>query len=221
MTSFRSDGRAALYHRVSTNDQNPDAARIALRDAAQRFGLRVVLEIEETGSGANNDRPGLVRVLEAARRGQLDAILVWKLDRFGRSALDLLANLRQLENSGVRFVAVTQGLDIHPGGDALSRLMLTMLAAIAEFERNLIRERTKLGIERARRAGKQIGRPRTTRPPAEQVRALKTAGRTWQQIADELGCTVCGVRQAAKTGAQHEGSQPRGITRPETPRIEL
>ena len=85
---------AALYHRVSTIDQSPDAARAQLRGAAERYGFAVALDIEETGSGANNQRPGLVQVLDAAQRGAIEAVVVWKLDRFGRSALDLLTNLR-------------------------------------------------------------------------------------------------------------------------------
>ena len=93
--------RAALYHRVSTVDQNPAASQRELRSAAKRLGLRVTLNVEETGSGANNSRPGLVQVLEAARRGKVDVVLVWKLDRFGRSALDLLGNLRELEAARV------------------------------------------------------------------------------------------------------------------------
>ncbi len=199
--------RAALYHRVSTVDQNPATAREELRSAAKWYGLRVALEVEETGSGANNDRPGLVRVMEAARRGRVDAVLVWKLDRFGRSALDLLANLRELESSGTRFVSITQGLDIRPGGDAMSRLLLTMLSAIAEFERDLIVERTKLGLEKARKAGKAIGRPRVPRPPRGRVRALKQAGHTWTEIAEQLGCTVWGARQAVKKGGRGRSAE--------------
>jgi len=205
--------KAALYHRVSTVDQRADAARSELRDAAKRYGYRVALDVEETGSGANNDRPGLVEVLEAARRGRVSAVLVWKLDRFGRSALDLLANLRELEANGVRFVAVTQGLNIRADGDAMSRLLLTMLSAIAEFERDLIVERTKLGMERARREGKTIGRPRVERPPRKRVLSLKKAGHSWAEIAETLGCTVWAARQAAKPPAK-KGGRERGAKSP-------
>jgi putative DNA-invertase from lambdoid prophage Rac len=86
--------RAAIHHRVSTLDQNAGLARDELHAAAARMGAQVVLDIEGTGSGARNDRPGLQRLMEAARKGKLDAVLVWKLDRFGRSALDALANIR-------------------------------------------------------------------------------------------------------------------------------
>src|SRR5574337_123534 len=111
--------RVAVYHRVSTLDQNPGLARDELHDAVARLGGDVVLDLEETGSGARNDRPGLQRLMEAARRGKLDAVVVWKLDRFGRSALDVLTNIRDLDAAGVRFIAMTQGIDIRPGGDAM------------------------------------------------------------------------------------------------------
>ncbi len=132
--------------------------------------------MEKTGSGARNDRPGLQRLTDAARRGRLDVVLVWKLDRFGRSALDVLANIRDLDAGGVRFIATTQGIDIRPGGDAMSRLILGVLASVAEFERDLIRERTRLGMAKARAAGKRIGRPQAARPVSADVQRLRAAG---------------------------------------------
>ena len=198
--------RAALYHRVSTVDQNRHAARTELRAAARRLGLSVVLDVRETGSGANNQRPGLVRVLQAAQRGEIDTVIVWKLDRFGRSAFDLLGNIRQLEAAGVRFMAVTQGIDIRPSGDEMSRLLLTMLSAVAEFERDLVVERTRLGLANARRAGRRLGRPPVPLPDAKAVRRLKAAGATWTAIASQLKCTVW----AAAAGCEKRGSSPGG-----------
>ena len=195
-----SRNRAAIYHRVSSIDQNPKAALGELRAAAKRSGLRIALAVEEAGSGANNHRPGLARVMEAARRGRVDAVLVWKLDRFGRSALDLLTNLREFAGTGTRFVSITQGIDIRPGGDAMSRLLLTMLGAVAEFERDLIVERTKFGLEKGRQEGRQIGRPRVPRPQRAAVRALRDDGYTWSEVAGQLGCTVWAARQAVKKG---------------------
>jgi DNA invertase Pin-like site-specific DNA recombinase len=204
--------RAALYHRVSTVDQNPHLARRELRAAARRMGLRVALDVRETGKGSNNDRPGLLRVLQAAQRGDVDVVLVWKLDRFGRSAFDLLGNIRQLEAAGVRFVSVTQGIDIRPGGDPMSRLVLTLLSAIAEFERDLIVERTRLGLANARRAGKLIGRPRVTTPPRDKVLRLKARGMTWPAIAARLRCSEWAARIAAgavKLATRKQRSTPR------------
>ncbi|ACL63380.1 Resolvase domain protein [Anaeromyxobacter dehalogenans 2CP-1] len=189
--------RIATYHRVSTLDQNASLAREELRGAAARLGGEVVLDMEETGSGARNDRPGLQRLMEAARRGKLDAVVVWKLDRFGRSALDVLANIRDLDAAGVRFIAITQGIDIRPGGDAMSRLILGVLASVAEFERDLIRERTKLGIQKARAAGKRIGRPQVARPERVQVQRLREEGHSWREVAEALGCSTWAARQVA------------------------
>jgi DNA invertase Pin-like site-specific DNA recombinase len=190
--------RAALYHRVSTLDQNPTLARSELRASAKRLGFRIVLDVEETGSGAQNDRPGFKRVLEAARLGKVDALLVYKLDRAGRSALDLLANIRELvEVHGVRFVVTSQGLDLKPGGDAISRLLMTVLAAVAEFERDLIRDRTRLGLASARRRGVRLGRPPTPGPSAAAVLARRKQGESWAQIAAALSCSIPKARRLA------------------------
>lgn len=190
--------RAALYHRVSTLDQNPTLARAELRASAMRLGFRVVLDVEETGSGAQNDRPGFRRVLEAARLGKVDALLVYKLDRAGRSALDLLANIRELvEVHGVRFVVTSQGLDLKPGGDAISRLLMTVLAAVAEFERDLIRDRTRLGLAAARRRGVRLGRRPAPGPSPGTVLQRRAAGYSWSRIAAEFGCSIGKARRLA------------------------
>lgn len=147
--------------------------------------MEVVLEIEETGSGARNDRPGLQQVMEAARTNEIDAVIVWKLDRYGRSALDLLQNIRTLTDEGVRFVAVSQSLDIKTRGDAISKLILAVLSGVSEFERSLAIERTRLGLDKARRAGKLLGR-RVSRdaPDPRKVRVLRASGGSWRTIAD-------------------------------------
>src|SRR5712692_2913228 len=188
--------KCATYHRVSTTDQNPTLAREELRSAAGRLGMELVEEIEETGSGARNDRPGLRRVLELARKGKVDAVLVWKLDRWGRSSLDVHSNIRALESAGVRFVAVSQGLDVRPDGDAIGRLTLVVLAGVAEFEKEIIRERTRLGLSKARRAGKRLGRPSEGLPPAkaEQVQRLRSRGYSWSEVAEEIRCSVWAAR---------------------------
>jgi len=122
--------------------------------------LTVALDVEETGSGAWNNRPGLRRVMDAARKGDVEAILVWKLDRFGRLSLDVLSNIRTLTNSGVRFIAVTQGLDVQPHGDAMSQLILTVLSGVAEFEHSLM-SMTRRAVRSARIAGLYRSRFRT------------------------------------------------------------
>jgi DNA invertase Pin-like site-specific DNA recombinase len=188
--------RVATYHRTSTVDQNPRLAREELQSAAHRLG-ELVLEVEEKGSGARNDRPGLRKVMDAARTGKVDAVLVWKLDRFGRSVLDVLANIRELEGAGVRFLATTQGLDVKPDGDAMSRLILGVLASVAEFERDLIRERTRLGLRAAKRAGKRLGRPHALTDAAlAKGRELRAAGKSWREVGAALKCSPETARSA-------------------------
>lgn len=192
----------AIYHRVSTADQDATIARVELEAAARARGLTVALDVEESGSGARNDRPGLQRVLDAAHRGRISAVLVWKLDRFGRSTTDLLNNIRQLSNAGVRFVCTSQSIDVRPGGDAMGSLMITILAAVAEFERDVTRERIGLGIAAARRAGRHLGRPRLKNAPqGEAVRAERAAGRSWSEVAERLGCTAATARRRAVEAA--------------------
>jgi len=213
---------AALYHRVSTLDQDPTLAREELRAAAQARGLRVALDVEETGSGARADRPGLARIMAAARRSEIAVLLAWKLDRIGRSALDVLAQIRALTDAGVRVVCTSQGIDVGPGGDAMSRLVLTVLAAIAEWERDVIRERTVLGLDAARRRGVRLGRRVGTcgkdrkqpRPDAHEVARLRALGQSWAAIARAMGCTASAARRAAlrpaKMGASDRASRTDG-----------
>lgn len=189
--------RVAVYHRVSTLDQDRTLARSELEAWVGRQGAEIVLRAEENASGAWNARPGLQRVLEAARKGQVDCVVVWKLDRWGRSALDVLANIQALADAGCRFVAVTQGLDVKPTGDAMSRLLLGVLAAVAEFERDLIRDRTRLGVAKARATGKVLGRPRHAKILGEKVRALRDLGMAWPDIARRLRTSASTARRRA------------------------
>jgi putative DNA-invertase from lambdoid prophage Rac len=139
----------------------------------------------------------------AVRCGKVDAVLVWKLDRFGRSALDVLANIRDLDAAGVRFIATTQGIDIRPGGDAMSRLILGVLASVAEFERDLIRERTRLGMAKARETGKRIGRPQVSRPERTQVARLREQRRSWREMNARLLALRCTVRGRVAVPGSH------------------
>jgi putative DNA-invertase from lambdoid prophage Rac len=200
----------ALYHRVSSADQNPKLARREMRGAARARGFHVALDVEETGTGARNDRPGLQQVMEAARRGQVRAVVVWKLDRFGRSALDLLANIRALTDGGVRFIALTQGLDVKPHGDPMSQLITTVLSGVAEFERSLISERTRLGQAAARAAGKHIGRP-FVEVTVAQLRQIQRARQRqpptpWERIAGDLGISTGTVRRRHAEATRARGA---------------
>src|SRR2546422_205158 len=150
--------RVGLYARVSTNDQQtlPMQSR-AMREYVARRGRTIVRQVREIGSGAVK-REAREKLLEAARHREIDVVLVCRLDRSGRSVTDLLATLQELEHLGVGFVSLTEALDLTmPAGRWPG-----LLAIFAEFERKILRERTRAGLAQARQNGKRLGRPSTT-----------------------------------------------------------
>lgn len=177
--------RVALYARVSTlNGQNPEMQLAELREYAQRRGWIVTSEYVDLGvSGSKESRPELNRMLKDAHARTIDAVLCWKLDRLGRSLKHLVTTIEDLTAYGVAFVSLRDNLDLStPSG----RLMMHLLGAMAEFERELIRERVSAGIHAARKRGVRIGRPKTYISP-EKVQALRDTGTPWRQIAKRLG----------------------------------
>ncbi len=175
----------ALYARVSTlNGQNPDLQLAELREYAQRRGWHVHSEYVDLGvSGARESRPELNKMLSDAHARRFDAILCWKLDRLGRSLKHLVVTLEDLQAYGVAFISLRDNLDLStPSG----RLMFHVVAAMAEFERALIRERVSAGIQAARNRGQRIGRPRAYVNPAK-IRELREANVPWRVIAKQLG----------------------------------
>ena len=180
--------RVGLYARVSTNDQQTIPPQIrALLEYATRPGWTIALQVKEVGSGATQ-RQLREKLLEAARRREIDMVLAWRLDRWGRSVADLLATLQELEHLGVDFVSLTEALDLTtPAG----RAMAGLLAVFAEFERDILRERVRAGLAHARQNGKRLGRPQTGALHASQVRKLNRAGVSKAEIARrrEIGRT--------------------------------
>ena len=146
--------REGLYARVSTNDQQTIPLQIrALREYAARRGWTIALQVKEVGSGAAQRRLR-EQVMDAARRREIDIVLVWRLDRWGRPVADLLTTLQELEHLGVGFVSLTEALDLTtPAGRALAE----MLAIFAAFERDILRERVRAGLAHARQNGKETG----------------------------------------------------------------
>jgi DNA invertase Pin-like site-specific DNA recombinase len=156
-----------------------------LREYALRRGWHVTAENVDTGwSGAKASRPELDRLMHDAALRRLDAVLVWKLDRFGRSVRNCLDGIESLRGHGVRFLAVSQSIDTDESNPT-ARLLLHILASVAEFERELIRERVRAGIKTAKHQGKQLGRKRVVfdRSKAE---AMHEAGATVREIATVL-----------------------------------
>jgi len=187
--------RAGLYARVSTQDQQtiPMQTR-ALREYATRRGWTIALQVKEIGSGAAQ-RERREQLLEAARRREIDVVLVWRLDRWGRSVTDLLATLQELQHLGVGFVSLTEALDLTtPAG----RAMAGLLAVFAEFEREILRERVRAGLAHAHQNGQRLGRPLTAALHSDQVRKLYRAGASKAEIARRLVIGRTSVRRILK-----------------------
>lgn len=184
--------RVGLYARVSTQDQQTLPMQLrALRTYVKQRGWTIVQQIQDVGSGAS-DRPQREHLLHAARRRELDAILVWRLDRWGRSLADLVLTLKELSELGVGFVSLTEALDLTtPTGRALAGL----LAVFAEFEREILRERVKAGIAHARKEGRPHGRPPTARRQATRVKRLYARGLSKAEIARRLHIGRTSVRR--------------------------
>ena len=184
--------RAGLYARVSTNDQQTIPLQIrALREYAARRGWTVSMQVKEIGSGAS-ERELREKIIEAARRRDIDVVLVWRLDRWGRSVTDLLATLQELDHLGVGFVSLTEALDLTtPAG----RAMAGLLAVFAEFEREILRERVRAGLAHARQNGQRLGRPATAARHADEVWKLHRAGVSKAEIARRLQIGRTSVRR--------------------------
>jgi putative DNA-invertase from lambdoid prophage Rac len=184
--------RAAVYARVSTHDQQTLGMQVdAMTAYVEVRGWRLARRVEDVGSGARQ-RPSRESLLKAARRREIDVIVVWRLDRWGRSVADLMATLRELTELGVGFVSLTEALDLTtPSG----RAMAGMLAIFAEFEREILRERVRAGIARAREEGRPHGRPRTASLRADEVRRLEAERLSHSEIARRLGIGRTSVRR--------------------------
>ena len=185
--------RVALYARISTHDQQTLPLQIrTMREYANRRGWQIVSEIKEVGSGALQ-RPKREELLTAVRRREVDAILVWRLDRWGRSLSDLIIILKELAELGIGFVSLTEAFDMTtPTGRALAG----MLAVFAEFEREILRERVKAGIAQARARGTTLGRPKSAaRKTAEIKRLYRKEKLSKSEIARRLGIGRTSVRR--------------------------
>jgi len=148
--------RAALYMRVSTVDQHPETQLLDLRQLAAQRGFEIVAEYTDRISGVKARRPGLDQLMREARRGRFDVVLVWACDRIARSTRHFLEVLDELNRLNIEFVSFREQIDT---GGPLGRAMVVIIGAIAELERNLIVERVRAGMRRARLEGRSIGRP--------------------------------------------------------------
>lgn len=185
--------RVARYLRVSTKDQNLDLQRDETAALAAQRGWRIVETFEDHGiSGSKDRRPALDRMLASARRGRFDCVLVWRSDRLFRSLKHLVTTVHDLGEQGVGFVSCTEAFDTQ---SASGRLLLHVLAAMGEFERTIIAERSAAGVAAARRRGVRLGRPRA-QFDLDRAIALRASGQSYKNIAAVIGVSV-GVLHAA------------------------
>jgi putative DNA-invertase from lambdoid prophage Rac len=175
----------AIYARVSTVDQNCEMQLRELRDYVKRRGWKNAGEYVDKGwSGAKASRPQLDRVMQDARLHNFDCILVWKLDRWGRSVANLVSSIQELVSLQIRFIAVTQNIDTDQT-NPMSKFILHIMAAFAELEREMIRERVKAGMAAAKHRGVRCGRPKLVYD-RRKVEELRASGLSIRDIAAKL-----------------------------------
>jgi DNA invertase Pin-like site-specific DNA recombinase len=188
--------RVGLYARISKHDQQTLSLQMrAMWDYAASRGWAIALQVKEVGSGAA-EREQRAKLIEAARRREIHAVLVWRLDRWGRSLADLVGTLQELAELGVGFISLTEALDMTT---ATGRAMAGLLAVFAQFEHDLLRERVRAGLAEARLNGKQLGRPRTAGLQAGTVQKLYRAGISKAEIARRLQIGRTSVRRMLGT----------------------
>jgi DNA invertase Pin-like site-specific DNA recombinase len=179
-----------LYARVSTKDkeQNPENQLIRLRDYCKARGWEY-REYIDYASGSKADRPSLKQLFDEI--DNLDGVLTLRIDRFGRSAMQLAANVMKLKDKGKFFEAIDQGIRVNPGEkDPQTQFLLTILSAVAELERDMISDRVLDGMARARKEGKKIGRPTVLERrnvSVDEILKLRNAGKTIREISQYLG----------------------------------
>lgn len=188
--------RAAIYARVSThNGQNPEMQLNEVRAYCERRQWAIAGEYVDAGiSGSKEHRPALDSLLSDCRKRRVDAVVVYRYDRFARSVRQLVNALEEFRSLGIDFVSLHEGVDTStPNG----RLVFGIFDAIAEFERELIRDRVRSGLAAARARGRQLGRPRVT-VDRLRIAELRAEGRGWKAIASELGVGVGTVIRSAR-----------------------
>ena len=189
--------RVALYARVSTahGGQNPEMQLWEMREYCERRNWIITGEYVDRASGLRDSRPSLNRLFQDGAQRAFDAILVWKLDRFGRSLRHLVNSLAELQALGIKFVSLKDSLDLStPAGT----LMCHVLCCMSQFEASLTRERVISGLAHARSRGKRLGRPRKDVDVAR-IKALRASGHSWRSIAGLMKLSVGTVYAAARS----------------------
>ena len=184
--------RIAIYARVSTDRQSTESQLNALREYAGKRAWAISKEyIDEGYTGSNTKRPAFNAMMADARKRKFDVLLVYKLDRLSRSLKDLITTLDDLKSMGIDFISYDNGLDTTtPTG----RLIFNVVGAVAEFEKDIIRERVRAGLENAKRKGKRLGRPPVSSHLVDEAKKLRSEGMSFRQIGKQLGIPESTIR---------------------------
>ena len=189
--------KVALYMRVSTEDQHNDNQDLRIREVCEVRGWDIVRVYEDTESGGKRSRPGLDAMLSEAKRGHFSGVVAVKVDRIARSLRDLLEISGSLGRYGVGLYFTDNDIDID---SSQGRLMFSILGAFAEYEREIIRDRTKAGLRRARRSGKKIGRPKIHGSKVVKIQDLHREGLSVRKIADRVQVSKSAVSRILREG---------------------
>jgi DNA invertase Pin-like site-specific DNA recombinase len=193
--------RCAIYARVSTDDQDESMQLTALQEFVSQRGWEIKATYVDHGVSSRSIRPELERMMKDAHKRRFDVIAVWKFDRFARSTRELVFALEQLQALGIDFVSVTQAIDT---SGPMGKLVFSVLAAIAEFERELIKERVIAGMKEARRQGKHCGRP-AKEFDIGRAAELRQSGLSWRKLASSTGVPVHLLRNRLASAQNSRG----------------
>jgi len=185
--------RVALYARVSTTDQSTESQLLDLRRYVAERGWDIFKEYVDEGiSGTKDSRPALNELMDDAKKRRFDVVLVWRFDRFARSTQHLMGALDDFQNLGIDFISYQENIDT---SSSLGKAIFTIISAVAQLERDIISERVKAGLRRAKENGKRLGRPRVNLP-VQSIRRRRKRGETVEQIAQYYKTSVCTVYRA-------------------------
>ncbi len=187
--------KVAIYARVSTSEQSTDSQLLDLRRYVRERGWHLYREYTDNGvSGTKDSRPALNELMNDAKKRRFDTVLVWRFDRFARSTKHLILALEEFRNLGIDFVSFQENIDT---SSPLGSAIFTIISAVAQLERDIIAERVKAGLRRAKQNGKKLGRPRGT-VDVEEVQRLRSKGLSLRQIGKQLGVSRTTVGQILK-----------------------
>ena len=201
----KSRPRVAVYARVSTLDQSTESQLLDLRRYATDRGWQIFKEYCDNGvSGTRDSRPALTELIGDAKKRRFDSVLVWRFDRFARSTKHLILALEEFRNLGIDFVSYQENIDT---SSPLGAAVFTIISAVAQLERDIIAERVKAGLRRARSNGKRLGRPEV-KVDRKRLLKLRQGGLSLRKIGEEMSVSKSSV---ARVLSEENFSQPTGV----------